>query len=364
MNVFISHTHEDKPIADAVSAYLKKFFEDSVQVRYSSDSSPDSSGPRAGEDWFGWIKQQITDSPIAIVMLTPRSISKPWVLWESGAVSGVSIATASTTVIPMLFEVPVDDIPEPLRFNNVVIGNSMAGIVQLLGAIHKALPDSIHKFDFLCEKLAPEYMRETDAALKQTDAVPATNEDERHPFVLKEWGQSLSYPVSVVVANWQGMSHANDGIYETDDLVEDPWIFDGNGDFFRFYDLTKKDDETPYDALQRMKLTSASMMDSLTRWMSPQDMAAFRQDQARLAQEVILKDRQHLAFRCRRSEPVTTKAPIKLGPEHPLLPNRTFLPCLLAKRHQGDFPAGAHTTYLLIAYVDISSILDSAGPIS
>src|ERR1035441_5184109 len=89
-SIFISHTAADKEIVDAFSGAVQKLLGDKVELTYST--SPDH-GPRQGEQWLPWIHQQVRDSVFTIVLITPSSMRKPWILWEAGAVAGTSIAS-------------------------------------------------------------------------------------------------------------------------------------------------------------------------------------------------------------------------------------------------------------------------------
>src|SRR5215212_1266654 len=91
--VFISHAHDDKALADAVRELFTGVFGNHVAIGYSSDRSS-GGGIEAGSEWFPWILGQVRESDATIVMLTPASVGKPWLMWEAGAVSGVSLSLA------------------------------------------------------------------------------------------------------------------------------------------------------------------------------------------------------------------------------------------------------------------------------
>jgi hypothetical protein len=64
-------------------------------------------GIAAGSGWLDWIHDQVRGSKFTAVLLTPNSVDKPWLMWEAGTVSGVSLATReASTIIPRLS--PVD----------------------------------------------------------------------------------------------------------------------------------------------------------------------------------------------------------------------------------------------------------------
>lgn len=136
MKVFISHTHVDKGLADALRDFIKKMFGDSVTIAYSSDQSA-GGGINIGESWLTWIMQQVKEAKRTFVLLTPRSTTKPWVLWETGAVTGAAIASGSQeSVAPIIFRVDMDQIPSPMTHQQGVNGEDRDGVQRLLQSIN------------------------------------------------------------------------------------------------------------------------------------------------------------------------------------------------------------------------------------
>src|SRR5690348_16599980 len=92
-SIFISHTHTDQAIADAFRGAMRTIFGERVTVKYSTNKELEG-GIKPGEDWFRWIGEQVRAAKAALILLTPSSIQKPWVLWEAGAVAGAVLASA------------------------------------------------------------------------------------------------------------------------------------------------------------------------------------------------------------------------------------------------------------------------------
>jgi tetratricopeptide (TPR) repeat protein len=131
--IFISHTHADKAIADAIDHALKQLFEGAVEVHYSTKTDGDG-GIAKGENWFQWIGSQVRQSTAAIIILTPSSIQKSWVLWEAGAVAGTALATTGAThrkVLPIIYRLSNDEVPDPLRHTQVTRGEDEADVEAL-----------------------------------------------------------------------------------------------------------------------------------------------------------------------------------------------------------------------------------------
>ncbi|MEM9463022.1 MAG: toll/interleukin-1 receptor domain-containing protein [Myxococcota bacterium] len=146
MNIFVSHTHVDRPIVDALRGLLKELFDERVELRYSS-SSTRGEGVGPGDAWLSWIQGQVRDSDLTFVLLTAESVRKPWLLWETGAVTGVSLANASPgaedmerrfAVVPILVGIQIEQIPSPLRSLHAVYGDSEA-IKPLVEMINERL---------------------------------------------------------------------------------------------------------------------------------------------------------------------------------------------------------------------------------
>ncbi|MEU3849383.1 TIR domain-containing protein [Streptomyces sp. NPDC029554] len=136
-SIFISHTHSDEAVANAVrDAVFALFGRDLVSVTYST-SRELGEGVRFGEDWFQWIGEQVRTATVTLVLLTPTSVQKPWVLWEAGAVYGAAVAgegTALRRVRPVAFQIGWNDVPSPLRSSHAQIarGDQYREIKQLL----------------------------------------------------------------------------------------------------------------------------------------------------------------------------------------------------------------------------------------
>lgn len=132
-SVFISHTHSDQPLADALSELMRELFADKVQVNYSSRKELDG-GIAPGDDWFRWIVEQVRVADAALILLTPASVQKPWVIWEAGAVAGAAFATAAEEmrVFPLTFGIRSSEVPTPFARTQLVAGADDAEVGKLV----------------------------------------------------------------------------------------------------------------------------------------------------------------------------------------------------------------------------------------
>jgi hypothetical protein len=136
MQIFLSHSHLDRAIAEALSTLLRDMFGERVHVEYSSDQTAGGGVP-PGAHWLPWITTHIEGADRTYVLLTPNSFQKPWVLWESGAAAGVSLATQKERpVVPITFGLSDDDIPSPF-----VSAQCVRGDTREAGGIHRLLQD-------------------------------------------------------------------------------------------------------------------------------------------------------------------------------------------------------------------------------
>src|SRR5262249_20423490 len=91
--IFISFTHADKEIAQAIKDALHALLPYQVEVTFSPSKELDS-GIRLEEDWIDWLGERVKTCDFVLALITPTSVSKPWILWELGAVYGAKVGNA------------------------------------------------------------------------------------------------------------------------------------------------------------------------------------------------------------------------------------------------------------------------------
>ncbi len=154
VKLFISHATSDKPLVDALRTLITQTFVEPVEVAYSS-ASVSEGGISAGQEWLDWIRAQVADSAMAIVVVTPLSKSRPWLMWEAGAVSGVGLARkANLPIVPLLFGLRGDEVPDPLVSRQVKSGTTPADVRDLLESICRAGALSYRQPDGVAAALA------------------------------------------------------------------------------------------------------------------------------------------------------------------------------------------------------------------
>jgi tetratricopeptide (TPR) repeat protein len=132
-NIFISHSHIDKPIVDALSTLISSLFGREYVISYSSRSEGEGA-IGYGEEWYKWIQKQIEHTELAFIILTPSSVQKPWVLWEAGALAGALLNSRenSKKIIPISFGLSNGDIPSPFAGTQVANGADAKSIDKMI----------------------------------------------------------------------------------------------------------------------------------------------------------------------------------------------------------------------------------------
>jgi hypothetical protein len=81
--VFISHVHEDAPLAQAFAQLVWDVTSAGVRT-FSSTSTDLGAGIQYGEEWFKWIRASVERARQIVALITPNSVGRPWILFEAG----------------------------------------------------------------------------------------------------------------------------------------------------------------------------------------------------------------------------------------------------------------------------------------
>ena len=103
--VFISHVHEEAPLANEISQLLSEVLLGGVSFFVSSDHR----SIVAGDDWMRKIRGALSDACIVVALVGPQSIGRTWVNFESGA------GWLNKRVIPLCHSgLRPSELPQPL----------------------------------------------------------------------------------------------------------------------------------------------------------------------------------------------------------------------------------------------------------
>jgi hypothetical protein len=102
--VFISHDSRDAELAEAFANLLTDASGGILKSFRSSDRKG-TAGIEFGSEWYRAIMEKLDGATDVVALLTPRSINRPWILYESGVAKG----KLGTTVLGLAIGVRLDD---------------------------------------------------------------------------------------------------------------------------------------------------------------------------------------------------------------------------------------------------------------
>lgn len=85
--IFISHDARDSEVAEAFSKLLTSVSAGVLKSFRSSDRKG-AQGIEYGVEWFPELMKQLENASDVVCLLTPRSIDRPWILYEAGVAKG------------------------------------------------------------------------------------------------------------------------------------------------------------------------------------------------------------------------------------------------------------------------------------
>lgn len=139
--VFISHASADGVVARRIAEEIRSRLPD-VETFVTSRAGD----IKSGEDWFETVKAELKKADAYVVLLTPNSLERPWVIFETGAAwmaeRGFLVVSAGG--------LQIHDIPEPLRFFQVWSLES----VETTSLAFAELGDSGEGLSEFCEKIS------------------------------------------------------------------------------------------------------------------------------------------------------------------------------------------------------------------
>lgn len=119
-----------------------------------------------GSLWFPALSSQLSDTNIGVVCLTQENKTKPWILFEAGALAK---GLTTSRVCTFLIDLQPTDIEDPLaQFNHTLPDKS--GVLKLLRTINAALEEKGLKekvLDKVFETYWPQFEKGFSSALAQ-----------------------------------------------------------------------------------------------------------------------------------------------------------------------------------------------------
>jgi tetratricopeptide (TPR) repeat protein len=214
--IFISHTHTDQPIADALRKLVEDLFEKRVTVNYSSRKELEG-GISPGEDWFRWIVNQVREADQALILLTPASIQKPWVVWEAGAVAGASFAQSpdDVRVLPLVFGLKGNEVPTPFARTQLISGTEDADLQKLVDVLFKRFatgftPVQMKTFGARQDAAIRTYLGQIAAILMRLPMVVTEASIQEWLGRLEALGGERRFSEAEVLENWMDVAFGRD----------------------------------------------------------------------------------------------------------------------------------------------------------
>jgi len=129
----------------------------------------------------------VRSSKFTAVILTPRSVDRPWLMWEAGAVSGVALADdRPSSVIPLIYRLSADQIPGPLRSHLGAHGEDAESIGRLLEQFRQSTPMPTDVFNDLVPASVKRYLDDVAKALADTPPPLTTS-------AINDWHDRITY---------------------------------------------------------------------------------------------------------------------------------------------------------------------------
>ena len=87
MKVFVSHIAEEAALATILKDWIESTFLGQADVFVSERDIS------SGEQWFRRLEEELTDAKVMLVLCSARSVSMPWINFETGAghIKGIPI---------------------------------------------------------------------------------------------------------------------------------------------------------------------------------------------------------------------------------------------------------------------------------
>jgi tetratricopeptide (TPR) repeat protein len=185
--LFISHNAADRPYAQALKQFIDDLLLDPnlIDVRYSTSAD---TGPEGGEAWRDWIHRAVVEARTTLIIVTPHALGKPWLLWEAGAVKGAALARGATPrkargaadastnplIVSLAYGLPVSECPDPLRGEQIISGNDVRRLEELVNRIllaHEITGETLFKAGNRIRQAFDRYLPAVEAAMQRAPSL-------------------------------------------------------------------------------------------------------------------------------------------------------------------------------------------------
>lgn len=218
MKVFLSHIHEEAPLANVLKSWVESSFSGQCSVFVSSDIDDIP----AGNEWRKQIKNSLKDTSVFIALCSPQSMYRPWIQFETGCAWVLDVP-----VLPICHSGVIDkDLPATMsNFQSIVVeANSFTTDLLKSLAKHFDFPkipnidESTFLEDISFAKSKIEY-QSIGTQRQSTENQTKSNIDEEEAEILVAISESAGGMTVEEIANRFDISWTK-AQYFMDDLIE------------------------------------------------------------------------------------------------------------------------------------------------
>lgn len=198
--LFLSHDARDRTRADALAKLIGRVTLGQITVWHSSDSSA-SGGLKPGNVWLDEIRTRLSESRAVVALLTPTSITRPWLLFESG----FGAAQANCDVIPVCVGInSLSDVPFPLAMYQAF---QLTDYEALKRFVEKLTARYEIQFD---EEMARPVLRDAVKQLSQADHEASEGNGVPKSPTLAEVVETLKEHIDMRLVTYMSSSRSNE----------------------------------------------------------------------------------------------------------------------------------------------------------
>ena len=166
--VFLSHDSRDRELAKITAETVSRVSLKQIEIWYSSDSSS-YGGLKPGQVWINEIRSRLLASRAILILLTPNSVQRPWVYFESG----FGYFNQECQVVPICVGISLTAVPDPLAMFQCYELNSVELFSQFCMKFFSYLQIN---FD---EEMASPVLRSATSVMRSFVPEPLTDVDNR-----------------------------------------------------------------------------------------------------------------------------------------------------------------------------------------
>jgi hypothetical protein len=166
MDVFISHAHENRRLAEAWQRLLRSVSGGRIDPWYSSD--PRAEGGVGPGNWRDKVRARIAAAEAMLILITPGSNQRPWLVWEGGFASG-----QAKTVVPITYFVQARSIHSVFQNELCYSGEDEQKVTELCARLVAKLdgaavpPEAVQSWRSFVDEYTAALLQEREESLSK-----------------------------------------------------------------------------------------------------------------------------------------------------------------------------------------------------